>query len=73
MDPDRVRFEVEDEGQGFDYTNLIDPTAPENLENPGGRGIFLRIRHLADEVEFNKEGRNVQLTFMLSSPSELNG
>lgn len=64
VSPDRVTFEVEDEGQGFDYTNLIDPTAPENLENPGGRGIFL-IRHLADEVEFRKEGRNVQLTFLL--------
>ena len=69
VDTDRVKFEVEDEGQGFDYTNLIDPTAPENLENPGGRGIFL-IRHLADEVEFTKDGRNVQLTFMLSTPSE---
>ncbi|MBO0359713.1 ATP-binding protein [Hymenobacter sp. BT186] len=69
VDTDRVKFEVEDEGQGFDYNNLIDPTAPENLENPGGRGIFL-IRHLADEVEFTKDGRNVQLTFLLSAPSE---
>ncbi|MCC2545728.1 ATP-binding protein [Hymenobacter sp. BT175] len=64
VEKDRIRFEVEDEGQGFDYTDLLDPTAPENLENPGGRGIFL-IRHLADEVEFTKEGRNVQLTFHL--------
>ena len=65
VNKDRVKFEVEDEGEGFDFDNLIDPTAPENLENPGGRGIFL-IRHLADEVEFNKEGRNVQLTFFLA-------
>lgn len=68
VNQDRVRFEVEDEGPGFDYTNLIDPTAPENLENPGGRGIFL-IRHLADEVKFHKDGRNVQLTFMLPTSS----
>ncbi|MBC8085563.1 MAG: ATP-binding protein [Hymenobacter sp.] len=72
VDADRVKFEVEDEGQGFDYTTLIDPTAPENLENPGGRGIFL-IRHLADGVEFAKDGRNVQLTFLLSTPSEQAG
>ena len=65
VNQDRVKFEVEDEGDGFDYNNLLDPTAPENLENPGGRGIFL-IRHLADEVEFNKDGRNVQLTFLLT-------
>ncbi|MFD2786903.1 ATP-binding protein [Hymenobacter rubripertinctus] len=64
VEPDRVKFEVEDEGAGFDYDNLLDPTAPENIENPGGRGIFL-IRHLADEVDFSKEGRHVQLTFML--------
>ena len=67
VEPDRVKFEIEDEGTGFDYTNLSDPTAPENLENPGGRGIFL-IRHLADEVEFQKDGRHVQLTFMLPTP-----
>jgi serine/threonine-protein kinase RsbW len=66
---DRVKFEVEDEGEGFDFDNLLDPTAPENLENPGGRGIFL-IRHLADEVEFNKEGRNVQLTFLLTPAAD---
>ncbi|GAB3230555.1 hypothetical protein GCM10027346_16320 [Hymenobacter seoulensis] len=68
VDQNLVKFEIEDEGTGFDYTNLIDPTAPENLENPGGRGIFL-IRHLADEVEFRKDGRNVQLTFMLPASS----
>lgn len=74
VDKDRVKFEVEDEGEGFDYTNLLDPTAPENIENPGGRGIFL-IRHLADEVDFQKDGRNVQLTFLLPIAQEtaLNG
>ena len=63
-DKGQLQFEVEDEGAGFDYDNLLDPTAPENLENPGGRGIFL-IRHLADEVEFSNGGRNVLLTFVL--------
>jgi serine/threonine-protein kinase RsbW len=61
----QLRFEIEDEGAGFDFDNLDDPTAPENIENPGGRGIFL-IRHLADEVEFSKEGRRVELTFALT-------
>ncbi|RZK38179.1 MAG: ATP-binding protein [Hymenobacter sp.] len=67
-DQDRLKFEIEDEGTGFDYENLDDPTAPENLENPGGRGIFL-IRHLADEVEFTKEGRRLELTFALTPAS----
>ena len=64
VQPDQLKFEIEDEGTGFNYDTLDDPTAPENLENPGGRGIFL-IRHLADEVAFSKEGRRVEMTFML--------
>jgi len=59
-----LRFTVEDEGKGFDYKDLPDPTAPENLDKPGGRGIFL-MKHLADEVQFLKEGRTVELTFYL--------
>jgi len=64
VDKGQLQFEIEDQGTGFDYNNLLDPTAPENLENPGGRGIFL-IRHLADEVEFSNEGRTILLTFLL--------
>ena len=57
-----LQFEIEDEGSGFDYSNLPDPTAPENIENPGGRGIFL-IQALADDVRVLDAGRKVQLTF----------
>ena len=39
--------------------NLPDPTAPENLEKPGGRGIFL-MKHLADEVDFSEKGKIVE-------------
>ena len=27
-----IKFKISDEGDGFDYNNLPDPTAPENLE-----------------------------------------
>ena len=57
-----VSFAIEDQGEGFDYTKLEDPTAPENIDKPGGRGIFL-MRHLADEVHFANEGRSVELIF----------
>lgn len=59
-----VEFVVEDQGQGFDYQNLPDPTAPENLGKPGGRGIFL-MKNLADEVKFKEEGRIVELCFYI--------
>ena len=44
-----VCFSVKDEGQGFDFDNLPDPTAPENILKENGRGIFL-MRNLADKV-----------------------
>lgn len=59
---DKIIFTIVDQGPGFDFENLIDPTAPENLEKVGGRGIFL-MKHLADEVNFENEGRNVELIF----------
>lgn len=57
-----IKFSVTDEGLGFDYADLPDPTSPENLEKPGGRGIFL-MRHLCDEVNFLKNGAKVELSF----------
>jgi serine/threonine-protein kinase RsbW len=69
VEPSTLHFEIEDEGNGFDYKNLPDPTAPENLENPGGRGIFL-IQALADEVEFLDEGRRVKLVFHVPVSSD---
>jgi serine/threonine-protein kinase RsbW len=61
-----LKFVVKDEGQGFNYDNLPDPTAPENLEKPGGRGIFL-MKHLSDEVEFKENGRVVELSFYMNA------
>src|SRR5688500_9134595 len=57
---DQVLLEVRDEGVGFDPTQVPDPTLPENLEAPGGRGIFL-IRELMDEVDYNERGNSVRL------------
>ncbi len=55
-------FSVIDSGKGFDYKNLPDPTAPENIEKENGRGIYL-MKSLAEEVEFEDEGRSVNIYF----------
>ena len=55
-------FRISAEGAGFDYENLPDPTAPENLERPNGRGVFL-MRNLADECLFEDNGRIIELVF----------
>lgn len=65
LNENSINFTIEDEGPGFDYNNLPDPTAPENIEKPGGRGIFL-MRHLADEVSFEENGRIVELSFYIN-------
>ena len=62
LEEDKAKFIIEDEGPGFNYDSLPDPTAPENLEKIGGRGIFL-IKNLADEVEFDEKGNKIEMTF----------
>ncbi|MFB9863011.1 ATP-binding protein [Rufibacter immobilis] len=71
VEPNQLRFEIEDEGNGFDPESLTDPTAPENLENPGGRGIFL-MRNLCDDVSFSNDGRTVSLTFNIENAGTAN-
>lgn len=65
MEDNTITFTIRDEGPGFDYSQLPDPTAPENLHKPGGRGIFL-MKNLCDEVSFKENGKAVALTFYLS-------
>ena len=60
---DEFCFAIEDKGRGFDYDNLPDPTAPENILKENGRGIFL-MRNLADELEFEENGRRVNIYFV---------
>lgn len=62
----QVTFSVQDQGAGFDYNNLPDPTAPENIEKPNGRGVFL-MRNLADDVRFNDTGTRVELVFNVTA------
>lgn len=62
---DTLRFTVKDEGHGFDFNNLADPTDPANIEKPTGRGIFL-MKHLADKVSFEDKGTKLVLEFKLN-------
>lgn len=66
VDNSTLKFRIEDQGSGFDYSHLPDPTAPENIEKPGGRGIFL-MKHLSDDVRFLDGGRVVELSFYMNA------
>lgn len=58
MAPDLLRIEIVDEGEGFDPSKVPDPTDPENLETPSGRGLML-MRNFMTRVEFNEVGNHV--------------
>jgi serine/threonine-protein kinase RsbW len=60
-----IHIYVKDEGPGFNYHNVPDPTKPENLENVSGRGVFL-MRNLADDIVFDNNGSLVELIFKIA-------
>ena len=59
-----LRCQISDEGGGFDPAAVPDPTTSENLEKPGGRGVFL-MRELSDRMTFKNNGSTVELVFHL--------
>lgn len=60
----RLIFTIADEGDGFDFSNIPDPTSPENLENLHGRGVYI-MKQLADQCIFNTKGNELELHFKL--------
>ncbi len=64
MEKKELMVHIEDQGNGFDYSIVPDPTAPENLEKINGRGIFLMER-LSDEILYLEDGRIVILKFRI--------
>jgi serine/threonine-protein kinase RsbW len=64
MKDEKLFIRVDDEGKGFNYKNIPNPTAPENIENVNGRGIFL-MEKLSDKIEFTRNGATVELEFNL--------
>ena len=58
---DKLTITIEDQGEGFDYQHLSDPSKDGNLHNTSGRGVFL-IKNLMDEVNFFSGGRGIKMT-----------
>ena len=62
--PVKLELEVSDQGKGFNFNEIPDPTAPGNVEKVNGRGVFL-MKRLSDEISFKENGSKVFLTFNL--------
>jgi serine/threonine-protein kinase RsbW len=60
-DKKEIAIDVHDEGKGFDFRVLPDPTRGEKAHQPSGRGVYL-MRKLMDKVEFYDGGSGVRMT-----------
>jgi serine/threonine-protein kinase RsbW len=64
VEDNKLKIIVKDQGNGFDYANIPDPTSPENIEKINGRGVFL-MEKLSDEIFFFDNGSKIELIFNL--------
>jgi serine/threonine-protein kinase RsbW len=55
-----ARFSIEDEGEGFNISEIPDPCDPANLFKASGRGVLL-IYNIMDEVEYNERGNRLTM------------
>ncbi|MBP7652171.1 ATP-binding protein [Candidatus Dependentiae bacterium] len=60
IEPDKFQMIVTDNGEGFDYKNLPDPTDNEFIFKESGRGIYLTKIYF-DELNFYLNGRRVEI------------
>lgn len=51
---------IQDEGEGFNETEIANPLEPENLLKESGRGIFI-VRALMDQVDFISTQKGMQV------------
>ncbi len=59
-----LRFRIKDEGDGFDPLSVPDPTSPERITQPDGRGIFL-MKKLSDDILYSDFGKTIEIIFDL--------
>lgn len=52
---------VQDEGNGFNYENNPDPTLPENILKPFGRGIYI-VKSLMDNIKYRHNSKGSEFT-----------
>ena len=57
---ERFDIRITDQGSGFNPADVPDPTDPENLERPCGRGLLL-IRYYMTEVSFEDHGTTIAM------------
>lgn len=60
ISPNEAKFTIEDEGEGFNVSEIPDPRNPENLFKTSGRGVMF-IYNIMDEVIYNERGNRLTM------------
>ncbi|MCA8996944.1 MAG: ATP-binding protein [Planctomycetaceae bacterium] len=66
---EKATFQIQDQGKGFDVSDIPDPTDPDYLDRPCGRGLLL-MRAFMDEVVYNDRGNCVTLVKKADTPND---
>ena len=66
FDQKEFSLSVEDEGQGFDYKEILSAFASRDQGLPTRRGLFI-VHYLMDELSFNEKGNIVTMVKRLKS------
>jgi serine/threonine-protein kinase RsbW len=61
IDDKRFHIRIEDEGEGFCPDEVPDPTLPENITKPCGRGLLM-IRNFMTEVTYHGRGNVITMS-----------
>lgn len=54
-----VVIKIKDEGEGFNFNKIIDPTIHGNIKKESGRGLHI-IKSLSEKIEYNRKGNSIQ-------------
>lgn len=63
-----IELTVNDQGQGFNYEAIANPTLPQNVGKNRGRGIYI-VKNFMDSVEFLDGGRTIKMRKILTVPA----
>lgn len=58
--PEKIEFCIQNQGNGFDTTQVPDSSAPESFRDGVGRGMVL-IQAFMDEVTYSDQGRKLEM------------
>lgn len=67
LEPDRITFQISDDGPGFDHSSLASLCGPPEERFPNGNGIRI-VRMAMETVAWNPSGNEITLTNAVHDP-----